>query len=177
MNKSKLRKEILFKRKLLLKDYKNENEEKIALKVISLIKKNDFKSVLIYLSKEDEVSTVKIIDYLFENNITVAVPICDYKNKTMNFYIIDKNSRYCFDEKNIKIPLDAKSTDAKNFDFAVVPCVGAQKNGYRLGYGGGYYDRFLKDFRGVSATICFKDFIIDFDFIEPFDIKTDYVIF
>ena len=60
----------------------------------------------------------------------------------------------------------------------LVPCVGLDLEGYRLGYGGGYYDRYLSDVavKPITAGICFFEFCrLNFE-TDPFDAKLDSVI-
>ena len=63
-----------------------------------------------------------------------------------------------------------------NGAFCVVPALAFSKNGQRLGYGGGYYDRFLSDFDGVSAGLCYSDFFINKLPAEKHDIALDIIV-
>ena len=51
-------------------------------------------------------------------------------------------------------PETAPSVRADKIDLAIVPCLSCSHTGNRLGRGGGFYDRFLKDFRGIAITLC-----------------------
>ena len=63
-----------------------------------------------------------------------------------------------------------------NIDLIIVPALCCDKNGYRLGYGGGYYDRFLKDYKGIKVVCLPKQLIFDTIYHEVHDIKMDYII-
>ena len=66
--------------------------------------------------------------------------------------------------------------DKSLIDFAVIPALACDETGCRLGYGGGFYDRFLKDFEGVTAVCIPKNLIVKTIFPEKYDIKADIII-
>lgn len=61
-------------------------------------------------------------------------------------------------------------------DIVITPALACDKNGYRLGYGGGFYDRFLADFKGIKVVCIPKELIIETVYPEKYDIKTDLII-
>lgn len=62
-------------------------------------------------------------------------------------------------------------------NLAIVPALMADKNGYRLGYGGGFYDRFLAENPNIKTiTVVFKKLLVKNLPIEEFDIKIDEII-
>ena len=65
-----------------------------------------------------------------------------------------------------------------SFDDAVclVPGIAFDQNGYRLGYGKGYYDRFLKNNVSVSAGLCYNNLVVNELPINDFDMKVDFII-
>lgn len=63
-----------------------------------------------------------------------------------------------------------------NIDLIVVPALAVNKNNYRLGYGKGYYDRYLSDYNGQTLTFVSKELLLDFE-PEEHDVKIKEVIF
>ena len=61
--------------------------------------------------------------------------------------------------------------------MAVIPCVGADKEGHRLGHGAGFYDRFLRGTRFPKIMICYRKLLLDKVPIEEHDIFMDRVIY
>ena len=61
-------------------------------------------------------------------------------------------------------------------DLVIVPALAVDKNNYRLGYGGGFYDRFLRD-KSVTKIVCIpKELIVESVYPEKFDIPVDIVV-
>lgn len=69
-----------------------------------------------------------------------------------------------------------EACDKNNIDLVIVPALACDKNGYRLGYGGGFYDRFLKDYRGASVCCIPNELLVETVFPEEHDIKLNTVI-
>ena len=61
-------------------------------------------------------------------------------------------------------------------DMVIVPALACDYNKFRLGYGGGYYDRFLKDFRGIKLCCIPSQLIVKDIFPNKFDIRMDIII-
>lgn len=56
------------------------------------------------------------------------------------------------------------ATNAQNdgeLDLCIAPCLAIDKKGNRLGYGGGFYDRFLSNYGGKAIVLCYKEFVFD----------------
>ena len=128
------------------------------------------KNVLLYYPLKNEVDLLSLLDdcsktfYLPKihgNNLVC----CPYKSG-------DRTSLSCF---NTKEPL-TKPCEKSNIDLAIVPALACDINKYRLGYGGGYYDRFLQDFCGITAACIPYSLSVDTVYAEPHDVKLDYII-
>lgn len=147
-------------------------DESIFRQLVPLV--NSAGNVFCYASTEIEVDTRRIIEYCLSNNIPVALPVSG--ESELSFYYIDninelKKGRYNIDEPPISRPAyDGEKT------LCIVPALCADKNGYRLGYGKGYYDRFLKSFKGKSVIICYKDFLCEIP-KESHDMQTTFTVF
>ena len=70
----------------------------------------------------------------------------------------------------------ANSIDAGMIDFAIIPCLMADKRGYRLGYGGGFYDRFLLSVKCFTVAPVPAELFVDELPTDEFDVKVDLVI-
>lgn len=79
---------------------------------------------------------------------------------------------------NIQEPTNDKILDLDFLDMVIIPCVAADKNGYRIGYGKGYYDRFLPTLsnRCKKVILVYSNLLLDSVYPDEFDYKADFVI-
>lgn len=69
-----------------------------------------------------------------------------------------------------------KALEKELLSVLVIPCLAANTLGYRVGYGKGYYDRFLKDFKGVTIGICLEKNLTNLAFQEKHDVRLNIII-
>ena len=136
----------------------------------------NFDTFLVYISVNNEVGTSDLILYLLENNKKVAVPFC--KDKIMEFYYMDSPDDLIMGRFGIPSVDTDKAEKAENFGNAlcIVPAVSFDNNGNRLGYGGGFYDRFLSENNIPTVGLSYQRCISEALPIEENDIKIDYVL-
>lgn len=173
MSKKESRKNMIGTLSALDEDYKSEKENILKDELLQYIKDNNFKSVGIVLSMPHEMDTDGIISSLLEDGVKVYNPVVDYNNKVMNFYPFTNLEDITKDEKGIRIPPATVKTN--DFELVVVPGLVFDEKGYRIGYGGGYYDKFLADFNGHKVSVIFDE---QFGSVqnESHDIPVDYII-
>lgn len=129
------------------------------------------KNIMFYYPMKDEVNLLPLL-----------------KDKTKNFYLpkVDGNNLLCCpycegDELCLscfktKEPVN-DSICPSILDLIIVPALAVDKNNYRLGYGGGFYDRFLKD-KDVTTVVCVpKELIVETVYPENYDVPIDKVIY
>lgn len=117
----------------------------IRKKTIELLDAISARYVHSYLSFRSEVLTRGIIEDLFERNINVAVPILrgESGNESMHFSLIDHLENIKPGTYGVPEPNSLKEYSESDFDAVLLPIVAFDGKGMRLGYGKGYYDRFL----------------------------------
>ncbi len=146
-----------------------ERSLSITQQVIDMLIPYD--SVGIYISVDTEVNTRAIIEYCFENNKRVCVP--KIMNKEMIF--VDLHSiDECIEINGL---LEPQSTlKAEDPEIQIIPMLAFNQRYYRLGYGGGYYDKYLSTYDGFKLGICYS-FGKDETLIESdFDISCQMII-
>lgn len=180
-NKEILRKSMLEKRKNMKKDDAKKNSEKIisALKDLEAFKKSS--NIMIYLSFNNEVDTYKLMEYCLQTGKKVIVPFCIKKErKIIPSEVIDPDKELRLNSFGYKEPEEEKirEVDAQEIDLVIVPGVVFDTNGNRIGFGAGYYDRFLKKLKSSATTIalCYDYQIIDRVPIDKFDIPVKCII-
>lgn len=132
--------------------------------------------LLIYSSIGSEADTQGIIQYALNKGKRVAVPVCI--GKTMFFYIINSLSELVIGKFGIPtadIGNNSKVTDFNNA-ICIVPAVCFDIYGNRIGYGGGYYDRFLSANPITAVGLCYERCICSKTAYEPFDMPVDYIL-
>lgn len=173
-NKSRLRTEFLKTRNNMNKNNIIQKSKKIFENIID---NDDFKSsqtIFCFLSFGSEVITDDIVSYCLENSKTVAVPkIID---GIMAACAIDKKTEYFVNKYGIREPTDDKIVPKENIDLTIVPALVYNVDGFRIGYGGGFYDKFLSDYAGRSIGIIFKEFISNNFIPDENDEPVGYVI-
>ena len=101
------------------------------------------------------------------------------KIKNNDLFVCPYSSTKLIENKyNILEPTTKHIENISILDMVIIPCIAADKNGYRIGYGKGYYDRFLsylnKDV--IKVIFCYSDLLLDNVFPEAHDIKADIVV-
>lgn len=168
--KKELRKEILYLRDNLEDRY--NKSVIIKNKILSLDIYKNSNVIALYSSMKSEVDTKELISESLELGKKVLLPRIINKNK-MIFIEINKDTNY---EKNNFGMLEPIGIEEKNIDLMIIPGVAFDKDNNRLGYGRGYYDKYLKDKNIYKIGICFKEQIVDNIDIEEHDIKMNLII-
>lgn len=141
------------------------------------------KVVFIYVSFGSEADTHGLIRKILADGKRAAVPLCDTKSHTMCAVEITDMGQLAAGSYGILEPraemlesgeLEEVGTD--EIDLAVVPAAVYDKSGARIGYGGGYYDRFLRNFDGVSVGIAFSQCVTECLPSDAWDETVDMVI-
>ncbi|TDM13137.1 5-formyltetrahydrofolate cyclo-ligase [Macrococcus lamae] len=149
MNKKNIRQEKL----AFLKSSNKYNEEVILLrKLFELDEWKNASAVGVTLSMSHEINTYEIIKFALIQGKKVYVPHCDYKNKSMNFVKFTSPDTLYKDDKGIMAVKEPHVIN-NQLDLLIVPGVAFSESGYRIGYGGGFYDRFLAQFKGTAVSI------------------------
>ena len=171
MTKEELRKQMKFIRKI--EEAKEPKSEIIFLSVINHPAYKEAKTVALYNSLPEEVDTNDLIQYSLRNKEAVFLPkvVGDH----LEFVRIHRGTKYRSASFQIQEPLSDEVYQGP-IDLAIVPGVAFTKGGDRLGYGGGYYDKFLKERNCQKMGICFESQIVEEIPTEKNDIRMDTVI-
>ncbi|MBR2869248.1 MAG: 5-formyltetrahydrofolate cyclo-ligase [Clostridia bacterium] len=175
-DKTLLRKQLIGLRNDLDKEYCYSSDISIAEKLFECEEYINSDLILIYISVRNEINTFQIINHSFELGKKIAIPYCS-DNKMYFYEISDQNE---LTEVQFGIPtVNPEGRNAVSVDkqtLCIVPALAFDLNGNRLGYGGGYYDRFLAENNVASIGLCRKDFILSELPYEDFDIRIPKVI-
>lgn len=174
MNKSPLRDQLLFSRAKM----KKQQVQDRSTKIIDQIKQNNilesFNTIAMYMPFKNEVDVIPLMKDLLAQGKTICVP--KIENKRMNFYKVANFEEFKVSSFGILEPTSSKLIPKMEIDAMIIPAIGFTQTKYRLGYGGGYYDRYLADYPNKKIGVIFDDFLIGCLNIESHDIPVDMII-
>lgn len=110
------------------------------------------------ISTKNEIDTYAIIEKAWEHGKQVVVPKCVPEKKQLSFYQITSFDDLEDSYFNLREPIPhlTRQVSPSQIDLLLVPGVVFDRTGYRIGHGGGYYDRFLKGKNFLTASLCFN---------------------
>lgn len=167
-SKSLFRKELLKRRKELSAP---------EINFCDLCTFSEFKSskvILCYVSAHGEVGTHTLIEELLKEK-EVVVPYCIDKCGNMIAVKITSPDDLTEGSFGILEPKNPVPFPKDEIDFVIVPGIAFDKDGFRLGYGKGYYDRFLSSISPYKLGVCQKEFFVDTLPHNQYDIQMDSV--
>ncbi|MCG7338614.1 5-formyltetrahydrofolate cyclo-ligase [Staphylococcus sp. ACRSN] len=141
----------------------NDNKQSIDIELSNrLFDTDEYKQATrigVVLSMDHEFDTYKLIESMLKDGKAVFVPKTDYQNKTMTFQSLQNLNDIGPDEKGINHVVT--DTDLTNeLELLIVPGVVFNQMGYRIGYGGGYFDKFLSQNKQPTVSLIY-DFQLD----------------
>lgn len=151
---------------------------KIASK---LFKDEDWKQanvIGITISKRPEVDTYQIIRKAWELGKQVVVPKCYPKEKKLVFRTLKEFSQLESVFYGLLEPIEEQTpkVDSNEIDLLIVPGLAYTRGGLRVGFGGGYYDRFLTTYSGKTLSLAFSNQMVDQFQAEAHDLPVSKII-
>lgn len=159
-------------------DNKNQKDFDICLNFLNSDLYKNSKQILCFSSLDGEISTDLIISQTLKDGKALALPACTDGCGNMRFYKVKSIDELISGYFGIKEPDTEKCPLICDFSSSVcvVPAFCFDKSGFRLGYGKGYYDKFLKKFTSASVGLCYNDFIEEKLPADEYDVPVDYII-
>ena len=158
LEKQRLREERLATREALSEQERSVLDERITQKLLVTSEYSEATTVLTYVSVSSEVSTRMFIECALRDGKTVAVPRC-LPGHCLEFVAIASLEQLVAAPFNLLEPvkeLPAVTEDQKNNSICIIPALLVDAKGYRLGYGAGFYDRFLSTFPGKKICLAYQ---------------------
>ena len=177
--KKHTRKELILIRKNLSKEYVFENSKKIKNYLFIL---NEFKqasTILFYVSYDNEVYTHDMIKELLPSKKNIVVPIAYKKDRSLILSKLDNWDNLSIGSYNILEPKkdSINEVNIDSIDLIIVPGVGFDEKGNRIGHGKGYYDKLLrKSKQAKSIGLSFECQIIENIPTGKYDIPVDIIV-
>ena len=182
MNKKELRSHFLERRKEIDLDIAHRKSIGIANTFFEQVVLSGEETIHTFLPilKNNEVDTWLIINRLKTKypEITIVAPRTDFKTNSMTHYVIDKETEIKLNKFGIPEPQNGQIIEENQIDVVLTPLLVVDKQNYRVGYGGGFYDRFFKKCKKETLKIGLGFFepIQEISDINDLDVKLDLYI-
>jgi len=172
-SKSLVRRQLLDNRDSISPEQRANASERIFRNIGTIAEFQSAESIAFYYAVGSEVPTVQAIREAAGRGVTVLLP--RMRGGTMSFHPVQSLENLRPGKFGIMEPGDDAATQEK-MDIIVVPAVGAGRDGHRLGYGHGYYDKFLKRTDAVSIVPAYSSQILDTVPHDNLDVRTDWIV-
>lgn len=172
--KEELRKQLILLRDEVDCGKSREFSKKISENLFNLKEFKEAEEIFCYFSKKKEISTEDIISKALQENKRVALPVCVGNNMIFRyirgFDDLEKGSFGVYEPKN-----RCEQAYSSENTLCITPALCYNAEGYRIGYGKGFYDRFFAHNRCITIGLCYEDFIRAFEPSEN-DISVDIIV-
>ena len=160
------------KRKSLIKQDIESKSRAICTAFTALEAFNNAKYVSVYMSAFNEVDTEHIINECIRQKKEIAVPVIEGDD----IYLCKYSPNFVSGAFKIREPEEKIKVDAKDIDIFAVPALAYDKNGGRVGFGKGYYDKLLSGTKGVKIGLLYEFQLVEDLPKEKHDILMDFLI-
>lgn len=176
-DKKKVRKKVKTTLEQLSEEKRVEYTKQISAQLYDLNEWKQAKIIGMTISIPPEIPTLHMIEQAWREGKEVAIPKCNPENKTMQFKKITSFEQLESVYSGLLEPIEnTKEVIPEEMNLLVVPGLAFTRDGYRLGFGGGYYDRFLSLYKGATVALAFECQLVDDLPTELHDIPVHQVV-
>ena len=180
MNKTELRHHYLRKRLSLGPDDVDYLSQQICQNffTIKYLSQKRYFHIFLPIAHNKEINTWPIINALWSKKKKVIVPISDFKNFQMANFFLTPKTKLEDNHYGIPEPVNADIAPSKDIQVVIVPLLAFDDGGFRVGYGKGFYDKFLNclDAHVMRIGLSFFEATEGIDNIEEWDEKLHFCV-
>lgn len=178
MDKKRMRNDMLSELKKMTTQEYTQKSQMIKDQLLQLEEFQRAKTIGLTISRFPEVDTRPIIEAAWARGKQVAIPKCNPATRGMDFRILKSYEQLEIVYNDLLEPIEGETASVKQneIDIQIVPGVIFSGKGYRIGYGGGYYDRYMVGFSGDSLSVAFNAQTKHIVPIESHDIPVEKII-
>ncbi len=166
--------ELIQRRRSIDPQLRKQWDSEIARRVYAWCEQNPVRVAGVYSPIQAEPSLTEVLPQLQELGVKLALPSAPVRDQGLTFAAWKPGDELMKDRFGVLVPLD--SAPIVQPDVLFIPCVGFSADNYRLGYGGGFYDRTLaRKHRPKTVGIAYRICQCELD-IQPHDIALDFII-
>ena len=156
--------------------YKAASSAAICAHVLGMPEYREAETVFCFVGRDFEIDTTALLQDVLASGKRLCVPLCVSKG-IMELREITSLSQLLPGVCGIlEPPQDAPEIAADDVDLSIIPCLTCDHGGRRLGFGGGYYDRFLSSYRAAAVLLCRERLIREELPVEPHDMPIPWVV-
>lgn len=177
--KSEIRKRMIAQRNAIPREEIEEKSRAIQKRVTALEEIRLAPTLMVYLSFGSEVLTDDLIRWCWGEGKRIVVPFCHVESRELTACRIDGFDELETGHYGIRAPKEGllRPVDGGKIEVILVPAVAFDRRGYRIGYGGGYYDRFLpKVPRAARIGAVFACQIVPEVPIDRYDVQVERIV-
>lgn len=178
MEKALLRKSVIGQLRELTVSQHAQMSSTILEKLLEDPEFQKSETIGVTISRWPEVDTIPLVEACWQLGKKVAAPKCFATDRTMDFRLIHTLSQLEVVYMDLQEPIESQTQaiGPESIDLLIVPGVVFTESGYRIGFGGGYYDRYLSGFSGKTRSLAFEFQLAGELPIESHDIPVDGII-
>jgi len=173
VQKAALRKHLLEKRDAISDEFRNISSNKIHQNLKQVDSYINSQNIACYFSIGSEIDTYDIMLGILEQGKNMLLP--KIVDNNLEFYVVPNLEKLEKGNFEIMEPKDS-CKKAEKIDCVLIPTVGVSKSGVRLGYGKGYYDRFLSLIDAVKISLTYSKQIVKSIPNDSHDVKMDLIV-
>ncbi|MDD5456581.1 MAG: 5-formyltetrahydrofolate cyclo-ligase [Candidatus Margulisbacteria bacterium] len=175
MDKKSLRELISNKRANLSQDEILRKSSEVHKHLFKVLKRVDYQTIMLYCSVKNEVDTGPLLQHYWQGGKTVLLPAL--QDREMIVVSCSSAEPLIPGPYGIRQPVcKANNRHNQPIDVIIIPCVACDKQKNRLGFGKGYYDRFLQDQSALKIGLCYDFQLFEKIPADKHDIRLDFVI-
>ncbi|WP_181350113.1 5-formyltetrahydrofolate cyclo-ligase [Thalassobacillus sp. CUG 92003] len=157
---------------------KHEIEQAIHTRLFESQLWKEADTIGVTIAQDHEWSTTPIIERAWEEGKRIVVPKCLPREKQLDFYHLEHNGQLECVYVGLLEPNPGQSVyvEKHEIDLLLVPGLLFDAEGFRIGHGGGFYDRYLTQYEGVKLSLASQQQIVETLPHESFDIPVDHIL-
>ncbi|AMB94816.1 5-formyltetrahydrofolate cyclo-ligase [Aerococcus sanguinicola] len=176
LSKKELRKAVKAKRQELSPEYYASASQKITDRLLKSEAYQEAQCIFTFLTMPREFDTEALIRQAWQDGKTIVVPRVESMGQ-MSLRRYDQGDELILSSLNIEEPSpEAEIVPLESIDWVTLPCMTCNPKGERLGYGGGFYDRFLAQYQGRISLPYFEELMVDDIPMDPHDHLVPHIV-
>lgn len=176
--RKRVRAETLRRREALTSEERARLSQRVVNSALRWIQREGFDSVMLYLSMRSEVETTDLLEGLLNSGKQICAPVIDTEQvKLTPRRIQNPNTELVRHSYGMLEPNDACPIfPTEHLQLIVVPGIAFDRKGYRLGYGKGFYDRFLtKCPHAIPIGLAYQIQVVEDTFPQAWDVPVQHI--